>query len=90
MPGDPASPAAASVEESSRRESPEYCCLGCQMAARVTRDQGATGAARWTLIRLGVSLFLTLNTLAFSMALWTRDVYPAGTPSTFPTAPLEG
>lgn len=67
---------------------PQYCCLGCRIAANVTRERGETGAARWMLIRLGLSLFLTLNVLAFSMALWTRDVYVTDNPSPL-AGPLE-
>lgn len=52
-----------------------YCCFGCRFASAVTRERGETGAIRWTLARLGLSIFLTMNVMAFTMALWTNDVY---------------
>lgn len=55
-----------------------YCCFGCRFAAAVTRERGETGAIRWTLTRLGLSIFLSMNVMAFTMALWTNDVYGGG------------
>ena len=54
---------------------PEYCCTGCQFAADVTHSGGDVGEARWTLARLGMAVFCSMNVMAFTMALWTRDVY---------------
>lgn len=62
---------------------PEYCCIGCQFAAAVTRERGQQGAIRWTLARLGLAIFFTMNVLVFTMTLWTQDFYGpsvAGTP----------
>jgi heavy metal translocating P-type ATPase len=56
---------------------PRYCCFGCRFAAEVTRARGEEGAANWTLTRLGLAIFLTLNVLVFTMALWTSDFYGA-------------
>ncbi|MFO0950298.1 MAG: heavy metal translocating P-type ATPase [Isosphaeraceae bacterium] len=56
-------------------EGPEYCCLGCRLAAAVVQERGAEGSARGTLVRLGLSGFFTMNVMAFTMALWTADVY---------------
>ncbi|MGE5193393.1 MAG: heavy metal translocating P-type ATPase [Deltaproteobacteria bacterium] len=53
----------------------QYCCFGCRFAAAVTRERGETGAIRWTMTRLGLSIFLSMNVMAFTMALWTGDVY---------------
>jgi len=53
----------------------EYCCFGCRFAAAVTRERGETGAIRWTMTRLGLSIFLSMNVMAFTMALWTNDMY---------------
>jgi heavy metal translocating P-type ATPase len=53
----------------------KYCCFGCRFAAAVTRERGEAGAIRWTLTRLGLSIFLSMNVLAFTMALWTNDMY---------------
>ncbi|MCA9103689.1 MAG: cation-translocating P-type ATPase [Planctomycetales bacterium] len=53
-----------------------YCCLGCQFAAAVTAERGEEGAVRWTMTRLGLGVFFTLNVVVFSMALWSQDMYP--------------
>lgn len=68
-------------EESQRSESnfpqKHYCCLGCRFAAEVTRERGETGAATWTLTRLGLGIFFSMNVMAFTMALWTNTFYEA-------------
>jgi heavy metal translocating P-type ATPase len=53
----------------------QYCCFGCRFAAAVTRERGETGAIRWTMTRLGLAIFLSMNVMAFTMALWSGDVY---------------
>jgi heavy metal translocating P-type ATPase len=54
---------------------PVFCCFGCRFAAGVAQAKGEQGRSSWTLARLGVSIFFTLNVVMFSMVLWTRDVY---------------
>ena len=56
---------------------PVYCCFGCRLAAEITGGEGAEGEARWTLVRLGLAIFLSLNVMMFTMALWTQDLYDA-------------
>jgi len=56
---------------------PAYCCLGCRLAAEVTGQSGQQGAAQWALARLGLAIFLSLNVMMFTMALWTQDLYDA-------------
>jgi heavy metal translocating P-type ATPase len=51
------------------------------MAAAIVEETGEEGAARGLLTRLGLSIFFTMNVMAFTMALWTTDVYEAGDPS---------
>ncbi len=73
----------------SRAETPsakDYCCFGCRFAAEVTQARGEEGEARWTLTRLGLAVFFAMNVMAFTMALWTGDVYPTDGPATFATA----
>jgi len=53
----------------------QYCCFGCRFAAAVTQSRGEHGAANWTLTRLGVAIFLSMNVMVFTMALWTQDFY---------------
>jgi heavy metal translocating P-type ATPase len=52
-----------------------YCCFGCRFAAAVTQARGAEGAATSALARLGLAIFLTLNVMVFTMALWTQEFY---------------
>ncbi|MBS0260857.1 MAG: cation-translocating P-type ATPase [Planctomycetes bacterium] len=65
----------AMVSTESLQAEPQFCCFGCQFAAAVTREKGDAGAIRWTLMRLGLAIFFSMNVMAFSMALWTVDVY---------------
>ena len=58
-------------------DGPLYCCYGCRLAAEITGRGGADGEARWTLVRLGVAIFLSINVMMFTMALWTQDLYDA-------------
>src|SRR5262249_54248023 len=58
---------------------PRYCCFGCRFAAAVTRARGEEGATTWTLARLGLAIFLTMNVMVFTMALWTQDFYDEST-----------
>ncbi|MGE3316190.1 MAG: hypothetical protein AB7O26_13825, partial [Planctomycetaceae bacterium] len=61
---------------------PSYCCVGCRIAAQVTREKGEEGAVRWMLAKLGLSIFFTMNVLVFSMALWSDDFYTVDTDRT--------
>lgn len=54
---------------------PEYCCFGCRFAAAINDERGDSCTVRWTLTRLGLGVFFTMNESVFSMALWTGDVY---------------
>ena len=66
------------VAESAAPESPAaplYCCYGCRFAHAVVQEQGDEGAIRWTVIRLGLAIFFTMNLMAFTMTMWSLDVY---------------
>jgi heavy metal translocating P-type ATPase len=43
----------------------------------MTQARGEEGAAGWTLLCLGCAIFLSLNVMVFTMALWTQDFYAA-------------
>jgi heavy metal translocating P-type ATPase len=58
-------------------DGPVYCCLGCRLAAEITGQSGAQGAMQMTLARLGLAIFLSLNVMMFTMALWTHQLYDA-------------
>ena len=62
-------------------DSEVFCCLGCRMAASIVQEKGEAGAVRGMLTRLGLSIFFTMNVMAFTMALWTTDVYEAADPA---------
>ncbi len=58
-----------------------YCCLGCRIAAAIVDEKGEDGLSRTMLNRLGLSVFFTMNVVAFTMALWTTDVYGTSEPT---------
>ncbi len=70
---------------SAPRTEPEFCCFGCRLASSITSEKGETGQSHWTLTRLGLAIFFTMNVMVFTMALWSRDVYAdhpsVGTPT---------
>ena len=59
-------------------DEPLYCCLGCRIAAAILEEKSDESGAHSTLVRLGLSIFCTMNVMAFTMALWTTDVYGPG------------
>ena len=52
-----------------------YCCFGCRMAHAITEEKGEEGAVRWTVVRLGIAIFFSMNLMAFTMTMWSLDVY---------------
>jgi cation transport ATPase len=58
-----------------RCDAPAYCCFGCRFAAAVADAAGEEAQTRWLMTRLGLSVFFSLNVVAFTMALWSSDVY---------------
>ncbi|HWB09565.1 MAG TPA: cation-translocating P-type ATPase [Pirellulales bacterium] len=58
-----------------RPEEPVYCCYGCRVASEIAGQADQRGESNWLLARLGLSIFLTINVVMFTMALWTQDVY---------------
>ncbi|MBX3444432.1 MAG: cation-translocating P-type ATPase [Planctomyces sp.] len=61
-----------------------FCCTGCRFSFEVVRERGEAGAAGWTLMSLGLSIFFTMSVMVFTIAHWMYGVYdlsgPAGTP----------
>jgi len=57
---------------------PDYCCFGCRFAAAVRHERGAAGEIQWTLWRLGLAIFFTMNVMVFSLELWAQDLYQGG------------
>ena len=54
-----------------------YCCFGCRLAAEITRERGQQGALHWTMARLGLAIFLSINVMMFTMALWSSELTDA-------------
>lgn len=68
-------PVAAVPLAAKNRPQAGYCCYGCRFAHAVVQEQGNEGAIRWTVTRLGLAIFFTMNLMAFTMAMWSLDVY---------------
>jgi len=67
---------------------PCYCCYGCRFAAKVSAADGDRTESRWMFTRLGLAIFCTMNVMAFTMALWSGDVY--GGDDSAPVRSLQG
>ena len=70
---DQAAPSEISTAPEQVAVEPRYCCYGCRFAATVTQASGEVGQARGLMIRLGLSLFFSMNVMAFTMFLWTQE-----------------
>ncbi len=71
-------PLAGAKHSSSKIQKPQeviYCCFGCRMAHAITEEKGQEGAIRWTIVRLGIAIFFSMNLMAFTMTMWSLDVY---------------
>ncbi|MBI5764066.1 MAG: cation-translocating P-type ATPase [Planctomycetes bacterium] len=53
-------------------DGPLYCCYGCQLAADITRARGEAGQLNWMLTRMGLSVFLSMTVMMFSMYLYRQ------------------
>jgi heavy metal translocating P-type ATPase len=71
-----------------RAAGPVFCCLGCRLAAAIAQEKGEAGQMHWTMARLLTAVFFTMNVMAFTMALWARDVYPFDSPESATTAAM--
>ncbi len=56
---------------------PQFCCLGCRVAASVAGVPGSEGQNRTMLARLGFALFFSMNVMVFTLALWSHELLPA-------------
>lgn len=53
----------------------EYCCFGCRTAHAIMCERGEPGVVRWAVVRLGLAIFFSMNLMAFTMTMWSLDVY---------------
>jgi heavy metal translocating P-type ATPase len=58
-------------------DEPQFCCFGCRFADAIMRERDDETTSRWTLTRLGLSIFFAMNVMVFTMARWSNDVYGA-------------
>lgn len=70
-------PASFTVGRSTASAEDNYCCSGCRSVASVLDSPQEEGAFTQGLLRLGLSIFFTMNVMVFTMALWSQDIYPA-------------
>lgn len=63
---------AAAVPNSVADAAPVYCCLGCRIAAGITSHDSES---EWTVTRLGMAIFFTMNVMVFTLVLWTWNVH---------------
>ncbi|MEQ8210545.1 MAG: cation-translocating P-type ATPase [Lacipirellulaceae bacterium] len=69
-------PKSFSFGKQAGQDSIGYCCSGCRTVATVQEAEQEEGAAARHLMKLGLAIFFTMNVMVFTMALWSRDVYP--------------
>ena len=86
----PASWSRVAEAEPADQERALYCCLGCRLAASIVAEKGEDGLPRAMLARLGLSIFFSMNVMAFTMALWTTDVYQTTNVPTILATTLNG
>ena len=65
---------------------PQYCCFGCRVASAIANESGEEGRIRWTLTRLGIAIFFTMNVMVFTLALWSWEVYQSDAALASPSA----
>lgn len=69
-------PRSAFGDATEQTQAPAYCCFGCRFAAAAAQASGELGRLNWTLARLGLAIFLSMNVMVFTMALWTQEADP--------------
>ena len=55
-----------------------YCCYGCRFAASLSAACGDEAQARWTMTRLGLAVFFTMNVMVCTLLLWSEGSSGAG------------
>ncbi len=67
---------------------PEYCCFGCRFAASIAGEQGPEVQTNWTMARLALGIFLSMQVMVFTMFLWSWDVYDVASGEVAPSATI--
>lgn len=77
VPGAVPAPLRGAEESQFPSAEPQFCCFGCRFADAIMRERDDETTSRWTLTRLGLSVFFAMNVMVFTMARWSNDVYGA-------------
>ena len=59
----------------SRDDTPRYCCLGCRVAAQISGPVEESDQSRWTMIKIGLAVFFSMNVMVYTLALWSSEIY---------------
>lgn len=55
------------------KSEPQYCCLGCSFAAKITSESGNAGEERLAMTKLGLAIFFAMSVMVFSLVLWSEQ-----------------
>jgi len=50
----------------------QYCCYGCRFAASIAASSGDEAQTRWTMTKLGLSVFFSMNVMVCTLLLWSE------------------
>lgn len=54
-------------------EGHQYCCYGCRFAASIAATSGDEAQARWTMTKLGLAVFFSMNVMVCTLLLWSES-----------------
>lgn len=57
----------------SEEHEPQYCCIGCSFAAKITSESGTAGEERLAMTKLGLAVFFAMSVMVFSLLLWSEQ-----------------
>jgi cation transport ATPase len=52
-----------------------YCCYGCRFAASLAAASGDEAQTRWTMTRLGLAVFFSMNVMVCTLLLWSEQAH---------------
>lgn len=55
-----------------------YCCYGCRFAASLAAANGDEAQTRWTMTRLGLAVFFSMNVMVCTLLLWSEQSNSSG------------
>jgi heavy metal translocating P-type ATPase len=53
-------------------EGHRYCCYGCRFAASIAASSGDEAQTRWTMTKLGLAVFFSMNVMVCTLLLWSE------------------